>query len=376
MPDCGERLAVGGVDRPGRRLDVGAVDRQRGERPREVGGRLAASRAAAARPRARTSSRACSSFASRRTSRERARVARELLPQLGQRRLAGRVDEERRDVVQELVARRALDRPVAQPLARLEDLLDPDVLGAAVAQPLEVAGRVGEPVGVVDAQPVDERRRATSSSDEPVGRPRTPRGPPTRRPPARRCRRSGGGGRWRRVDVEELARAASGSAQKRLSSSVAMWLGTTSSTMPRPAPRAASASARNSSSPPSVVGDSRRVDHVVAVRRARPGLRARARGRGGETPRSRRYGTSAARVGEAEVAGRAGAGRWRERSSVTSRAAAARPASATRRVHLGRGPRSRSRRAAPPGRRSTARAPSARRSAGGQRERRSPRGAR
>ena len=41
-------------------------------------------------------------------------------------------------------------------LARLEDLLDPDVGDAALAQPLEVLARVREPVGVVDAQPVDE----------------------------------------------------------------------------------------------------------------------------------------------------------------------------------------------------------------------------
>jgi hypothetical protein len=36
-----------------------------------------------------------------------------------------------------------------------KDLLDPDVLGAAVAQPLEVPRGVREPVGMVDAQPVD-----------------------------------------------------------------------------------------------------------------------------------------------------------------------------------------------------------------------------
>ena len=147
-----ERLPVGLLDsaRPG--LDVRAVDVQRGgrllERPvderaqplelrREVGARLLELRLV-------------------RDLRERARLARRLRVPARQRLLAGRIDEERRHVVRELVAGRALDRPVAQPLARLEDLLDPDVLDAFVAQPLEVAARVGEPVGVVDAQPVDE----------------------------------------------------------------------------------------------------------------------------------------------------------------------------------------------------------------------------
>ena len=86
---------------------------------------------------------------------ERPRVAGDLGPQRGQRRLALRVDEQRRRVVEELVADRALDRPVAQLLAGVEDLLDPHVLDARVAQALEVAGGVGEPVGVVDAQAVD-----------------------------------------------------------------------------------------------------------------------------------------------------------------------------------------------------------------------------
>ena len=41
------------------------------------------------------------------------------------------------------------------------------------------------------------------------------------------------------------------SAQKRLASSVAMWLGTMSSTIPRPASRTAVASASKASRPPS-----------------------------------------------------------------------------------------------------------------------------
>jgi hypothetical protein len=43
----------------------------------------------------------------------------------------------------------------------------------------------------------------------------------------------------------------SGSAQYGLASSVAMWFGTMSSTMPMPASRAVAASARKPSSPPS-----------------------------------------------------------------------------------------------------------------------------
>jgi hypothetical protein len=88
--------------------------------------------------------------------RERARLARELDVQLCHRLLAGGVDEEGGDVVGELVARRPLDGPVAQTLARLEDLLDPDVVRAALAQPLEVRARSREPVGVIDAKPVDQ----------------------------------------------------------------------------------------------------------------------------------------------------------------------------------------------------------------------------
>ena len=87
---------------------------------------------------------------------ERPRVAGELLPQRGQRRLARGIDEQRRDVVEELVADRPLDGPVAQRLAGIEDLLHPHVRGAAVAEPLEVAGRVGQAVGMVDPQPVDQ----------------------------------------------------------------------------------------------------------------------------------------------------------------------------------------------------------------------------
>ncbi len=125
---------------------------------------------------------------------ERAGVAGDLLPQRGQRRLARRVDVERRDVVEELVADRALHRPVAQLLAGVEDLLDPHVARAAVAQPAQVAGRVGEPVRVVDAQAVDRCPRAPAP-ERACGSRRTPPRPPGGRPPGGRCRRSAASGR-------------------------------------------------------------------------------------------------------------------------------------------------------------------------------------
>jgi hypothetical protein len=46
-------------------------------------------------------------------------------------------------------------------------------------------------------------------------------------------------------------RRSSGSLQNRFAPSVAMWLGTMSSTIPSPASRAASTNAKNSSEPPS-----------------------------------------------------------------------------------------------------------------------------
>ena len=87
---------------------------------------------------------------------ERAPIARHLLPQRGQRGLPVRIDKQCAHVVEELVADRPAHRPVTQPLAGIEDLLDPDPVDAAVAEPREVAGGVGEAVGMVDAEAVDE----------------------------------------------------------------------------------------------------------------------------------------------------------------------------------------------------------------------------
>jgi hypothetical protein len=135
-------------------------------------------------------------------------------------------------------------------LAGVEDLLDPDVLGAALAQAPQVAGRIGQAVGVVDAQPVDDAL-AHEPQREPVrlgehlgvllahaGEVVDVEEAPV---PARRL-----------VDVEE-PRLSAGSDQYRLASSVAMWFGTMSRITPSPAPRTAATSASNASSPPELV---------------------------------------------------------------------------------------------------------------------------
>ena len=153
----GEATAGGGLDRahvvvlhaPRPRLDVGAIDRQRRQR---LGDPVDVQQLAQALHLAGEGRRRLLELRARRHLVER-------LPGMRQpreRRLPRRVDEERGGVVEELVADRALDGPVAQRLAGVQDLLDPHVRGAGVAQARQVARRVGEPVGVVDAQPVDD----------------------------------------------------------------------------------------------------------------------------------------------------------------------------------------------------------------------------
>ena len=111
-----DRGTVLGGDEPCVRLDVGAVDVERRERPRRRRRRRAASRPAA-RPRRRTSS-APARASPRRRPRRTAAARRSALVEPRQRLLGGRVDEERRDVVQELVAGRPLDRPLRRAAAR------------------------------------------------------------------------------------------------------------------------------------------------------------------------------------------------------------------------------------------------------------------
>ena len=182
--------------------------------------------------------------------RERATLAGQLGVQLGHRLLAAGIDEERGHVVRELVARRPLDRPVARSvLARLEDLLDPDVGDTALAQPLEVLARIREPVGMVDAQPVDEAvadeledlrvrdledlRVLDAHAGElvDVEEAAVPAG--------------------RRIEVEERRAQLRVATRSGFSSEVAMWFGTMSRITPSPAACAASQSARSSASPPS-----------------------------------------------------------------------------------------------------------------------------
>jgi hypothetical protein len=93
--------------------------------------------------------------------------AAQALVERGQRRRAGRVDEHPVDLAERVVARGPVGRPPAgQLFARLEDLLDETGKAgstrrrvATAAERVEVAARVGEAVGVVDAQTVDEPSR-------------------------------------------------------------------------------------------------------------------------------------------------------------------------------------------------------------------------
>jgi hypothetical protein len=140
----GDRAPVGLLHAPRPRLDVGAVDRQRGERLGDGG---VVEERAQARHLAREGRRRLLELRAQGDLLERLARAR----QPRERRLPRRVDEQRRGVVEELVADRPLHRPVAQRLVRVQDLLDPDALDARLAQPRQVARRVSEPVGMVDA---------------------------------------------------------------------------------------------------------------------------------------------------------------------------------------------------------------------------------
>jgi hypothetical protein len=86
-------------------------------------------------------------------------VASSRFDQRGERVGPGRVDEHPADLAQRVVARGAVDREGGvQRLADGEDLLDddPGLRPGEFTQPGEVAGRVGQPVGMVHSQPVDQ----------------------------------------------------------------------------------------------------------------------------------------------------------------------------------------------------------------------------
>ena len=76
---------------------------------------------------------------------------------VGQRHVPGGVDEQAADQGQGVVSRGARAGPVGQFLAVRQDLLhhDPGAAGLG-GQPGQVAARVGQPVGVVHPQPVDQ----------------------------------------------------------------------------------------------------------------------------------------------------------------------------------------------------------------------------
>ena len=87
---------------------------------------------------------------------EAARVARELLVERCERLLRLGVHAQREHVVQELVAGRALDRPRTKLFPRLEDLLHPHVLDAGITQARQILRRIREPIGMIDANAVDD----------------------------------------------------------------------------------------------------------------------------------------------------------------------------------------------------------------------------
>ena len=241
-----------------------------------------------------------------------------------------RDSEQAHRLVQELVARRAFDRPRAEPLAGLEDLLDPDVRGARPREPGEVLARVRQAVDVVDPQAVDVPSRTSSSaftcvvSKTASSSTRTPaRSPMSKK---RRCKPV-------RVSTSKNVFRSSGSAQNGFSSLVAMWFGTTSSTIPSPAPaqRAQLLLAAER------FRDARRIDDVVTVGRASPRLerRGQVEVRDAEVGQVR---DELARTARSRSPASAAAGRWRR----NSHGHAADPAQHDDRARLdGRSPRAR-----------------------------------
>ena len=87
------------------------------------------------------------------------------MPQRRQRRFAGRVDEQPGDVVEELVADRPIDRPVLAAARRPPGSSPPRPARAARPQPLQVLQRIRQPVGVVDAQAIDQPLRGKAQHE-------------------------------------------------------------------------------------------------------------------------------------------------------------------------------------------------------------------
>ena len=291
--------------RPGRlRLDVGAVDGERGERllPVPSKGSFAAR---AARPRPRTSSRACSSFASAATRREGRALAGQLLVEPRQRLLGGRVDEDRRHVVQRTRSP-SCPRPASRAATRR-------ARGSSrprrARRPASAAARSSgagsaRPSGWSIRGPSSDARRATSSttfacviSNTSSSSFRTPASSPTskkrRGDPVRQSR------------SKNFARQ-SGSRQNGFSSLAAMWFGTTSSTAPSPA----AAERAELLLAAELVRDPGRVDDVVAVCRATPRLERR-REVEVRDPELPQVGHERARPGEVEVRPELQPIRWR-----------------------------------------------------------------
>ena len=221
---------------------------------------------------------------------ERPRLAGQRRVQRGQRLLPGRVDEQRRDVVEELVADRAR-RPASRAALGLgpaiEDLLDPHVLDAA-RRPAAAGTRRGRPCrrgGRCAARRRARRARATA----PAGAsPRRPRGPPGARRRGGRCRRSAGSRPALADRRRRTCGRSSGSLQQRLALVGRHVVRDDVEHDPQPGLARRGDERAERLLAAELGRDRRRVDDVVAVRRAR----SRAWNDGGryrcETPRSRR----------------------------------------------------------------------------------------
>ena len=330
--------------RPRPRLDVGAVDGQRARAPRRSSAVSTAGRGAQpldlARERRRRPARAGPPARRRSNGRVVARRARVQTSVNGGLGLRGRRTRAC-DVVEELVAHRPVDRPVraaARPGARI--FSTQTCSAPRVAQPREVAGGVREAVGVVDAQR-RRSRRPQQLEHLAVRDARRPRGPPGAPPPRSSMSKKR---RWRPVrrSTSNTSRAAPVAPPAVLVAACPCGWGRCRGSRPRPG---AGRARRSPSSPPSSSRDPRRVDHVVAVGRARAGLQRRRQVQVAD-PQVAQVGHELAGVGEGQVrpelepVGRAqgpvpratprGAATERRRATGTVDRARARPSTARR----------------------------------------------